>query len=326
MSVIITDGLCKHYKETPAVRDVTFRIEAGEIFGFLGPNGAGKSTTVRMLTTLLAPTSGTASVCGFDVQTEHQRVREHIGYVSQELIADNYLTARENMRVVGGLYHLPKKDMERRIDELLELVDLRDRAEDRVKTYSGGMRKRLDIVCGLLHTPSVIFLDEPTLGLDVESRLRIWEYIRRLRDAGTTVFLCTNYLDEADQLCDRLAIIDGGTIQALDTPDAMKDAIGGEVVTLTAADSAGFTNGFVNLLNQQEFVQRVQETDGRAEVFVDVGSAALPHIMELAGRENIRFDKISMGRLTLDEVFLHVIGHRMTAVGDDETSSQKSGK
>lgn len=214
-----------------AVKGISFQVTRGEVFGFLGPNGAGKSTTIMMLTTLLRPTAGTAVINGFDIAKAPYEVRMQLGYVSQDLAVDDNLTGRENLRLQAGFYHIPKDQLNARINEVLELVGLADRADDLVESYSGGMRKRLDIACGLIHRPRVLFLDEPTLGLDIQTRREIWRHIERLRrENSMTMFLTTHYMEEADTLCDRIAIIDRGVIKAIGSPGALKAQLGGDVI------------------------------------------------------------------------------------------------
>ncbi len=214
-----------------AVKGISFQVMKGEVFGFLGPNGAGKSTTIMMLTTLLRPTAGTAVINGFDIAKAPYEVRMQLGYVSQDLAVDDNLTGRENLRLQAGFYHIPKDQVNPRINEVLELVGLADRADDLVESYSGGMRKRLDIACGLIHRPRVLFLDEPTLGLDIQTRREIWRHIERLRRKNRmTMFLTTHYMEEADTLCDRIAIIDRGVIKAIGSPGALKAQLGGDVI------------------------------------------------------------------------------------------------
>lgn len=214
-----------------AVKGISFQVMKGEVFGFLGPNGAGKSTTIMMLTTLLRPTAGTAVINGFDIAKAPYEVRMQLGYVSQDLAVDDNLTGRENLRLQAGFYHIPKDQVNARINEVLELVGLADRADDLVESYSGGMRKRLDIACGLIHRPRVLFLDEPTLGLDIQTRREIWRHIERLRrENNMTMFLTTHYMEEADTLCDRIAIIDRGVIKAIGSPGALKAQLGGDVI------------------------------------------------------------------------------------------------
>ncbi|MEK6866370.1 MAG: ATP-binding cassette domain-containing protein, partial [Thermoproteota archaeon] len=203
MYSVETRSLSKSFGAANAINDISFAVESGEIFGFLGPNGAGKSTTIMILTTLLKPTSGQALVSGFDVTTQAKQVRQSIGYVQQESTVDEYLTGRENLLLQARLNHIPKDQINKRIDDILELIELSDKQNDSVVTYSGGMRKRLDIAGGLLHRPKVLFLDEPTVGLDIQTRRKIWEYIKKIhKEFGMTIFLTTHYMEEADQLCD----------------------------------------------------------------------------------------------------------------------------
>jgi ABC-2 type transport system ATP-binding protein len=225
--------LSKSYDGHSAVADISFQVYVGEIYGLLGPNGAGKSTTLRTLITLLAPSAGRATIFGLDCVRDADRVRRVIGYVPQERAIDRFLTGREHLELLAALYHLPKNEAQRRVAELLKLVELEAHADRPAKTYSGGMKRKLDIACGLLPDPKVLFLDEPTLGLDVQSRLRIWDYILLLKARGLTVVMTTNYLDEADQLCDRLAIIDGGVIKVIGSPVELKIGLGGDIVSLT---------------------------------------------------------------------------------------------
>src|SRR6476659_6347935 len=230
--------LSKSYDGHHAVKDISFQVYGGESFGLLGPNGAGKSTTLRTLITLLSPTSGQATIFGLDSVQHADRVRQLIGYVPQERAIDRFLTGREHLELLGALYHLSKAEAARRIAELLKLVELEEAADRAAKTYSGGMKRKLDIACGLLPDPKILFLDEPTLGLDVQSRLRIWDYVRMLKNRGMTVVMTTNYLDEADKLCDRLAIIDGGKIKTLGSPAELKIGLGGDIVSLTLKDQS----------------------------------------------------------------------------------------
>ena len=225
--------LAKSYDQIRAIDDISFQVTGGEIFGLLGPNGAGKSTTLRILITLLHPTSGKATVLGMDTVADADRVRRSIGYVPQERAIDRFLTGREHLDLLANLYHLSPAEAATRIAHLLKLVELEPHADRPAKTYSGGMKRKLDIACGLLPDPKVLFLDEPTLGLDVQSRLRIWDHVRAMRARGITVVMTTNYLDEADQLCDRIAIIDGGRIKALGSPTELKIGLGGDIVSLT---------------------------------------------------------------------------------------------
>ena len=222
MHAIKVDSLSKQFQKFKALDNISFQIEEGEIFGFLGPNGAGKSTTMMILTTLLKPTSGNASVQGFDVTTQAKKVRENIGFVQQEIGVDEYLTGRENLIFQSRISQMPKEKVQPRIDEVISLVELEEKQNEATITYSGGMRKRLDIACGLLHRPKVLFLDEPTVGLDIQTRRKIWEYIRKIhKEFDMTLFVSTHYMEEADKLCDRVGIIDYGKIQIIDTPEIL---------------------------------------------------------------------------------------------------------
>ena len=234
--MIEVEGLAKRFGAIEAVKDVSFSVKPGEIFGFLGPNGAGKTTTINMLCTLVHPTSGTARVNGFDVIRERSEVRRSIGLVFQQTTLDEYLSADQNLRFHGYAYAIPADLRERRMTELMEMVDLADRRKGSVRTYSGGMKRRLEIARGLLHHPKVLFLDEPTLGLDPQTRRHIWDYLLKLREQeGLTIFLTTHYMDEAEY-SDRIAVIDHGQIVGLDTPDGLKRSVGGDVVTVEVAD------------------------------------------------------------------------------------------
>jgi len=237
-TIIEAHGLTKVYPGgIVAVNNVSFSVNEGEIFGFLGPNGAGKSTTIAMLTTLISPTKGTATINGIDITRHAYQARLELGFVSQDLAVEDALSGYDNLRLQAGFYHIPRTEAQVRIAEVLKMVDLTARAKDKAETYSGGMRKRLDIACGLIHRPRILFLDEPTLGLDIQTRREIWKYINTLREEiKMTIFLTTHYMDEADSLCDRVAIIDRGIIKTLDTPAALKDALKKEIEQPTLDD------------------------------------------------------------------------------------------
>lgn len=312
--------LRKAYDTVTALDDLSFQVYAGEIFGLLGPNGAGKSTTLRILMTLLAPTSGRATVLGFDVATQSEQVRRSIGYVPQERAIDRFLTGREHLELLANLYHLTSAEAARRIPELLALVDLEAHADRPAKTYSGGMKRKLDIACGLLPNPALLFLDEPTLGLDVQSRLRIWDYIRMLRDRGLTVVMTTNYLDEADQLCDRLAIIDRGQIKALGSPAELKVGLGGDLVSLTIKDAAALPR-LADAVRQVPGVRQVLVQPTGLDIRVDSPEKALPALLEAVGRSGSRLEFIDYHRPRLDDVF---IAHTGRAIRDDAPSGAAS--
>lgn len=307
---IETIKLRKTYGTLVAVDDLTFQVYAGEVFGLLGPNGAGKSTTLRILITLLRPTSGQAIVLGHDVARDADLVRRLIGYVPQERAIDRFLTGREHLLLLADLYHLPKDEAQRRIPELLKLVDLEARADQPAKTYSGGMKRKLDIACGLLPNPKVLFLDEPTLGLDVQSRLRIWDYVRQLKARGITIVMTTNYLDEADQLCDRLAILDGGRIRAMGSPAELKAGLGGDIVSLTiGAEDAGRIEALATALRVLPMVRAVTAKPSGLDIRVESSEKALPAVLEAANRTSCRLELVDYHRPRLDDVFVAHTGH-----------------
>ncbi|MDR4468587.1 MAG: ATP-binding cassette domain-containing protein [Nitrospira sp.] len=303
--------LCKTYDTHKAVDDLSFQVYAGEIFGLLGPNGAGKSTTLRTLITLLHPTSGTATIMGYDSVREADKVRTVIGYVPQERAIDRFLTGREHLQLLGALYHLSKEEATKRIRELLTLVELEAHADRPAKTYSGGMKRKLDIACGLLPDPKILFLDEPTLGLDVQSRLRIWEYVRMLKARGMTVVMTTNYLDEADQLCDRLAIIDGGKIKTMGSPVELKIALGGDIVSLTLKELDRIP-ALETELKRQPAITSVRATTKGLDIRVESPEKALPTILESANRLNCSVEFIQYNRPRLDDVFIAHTGRAIT--------------
>jgi ABC-2 type transport system ATP-binding protein len=302
--------LSKSYDGHPAVADVSFQVYSGEIFGLLGPNGAGKSTTLRTLITLLVPSSGRATVFGLDSVRDADRVRHLIGYVPQERAIDRFLTGREHLDLLAALYHLPKDEARRRIAELLKLVELDAHADRPAKTYSGGMKRKLDIACGLLPDPKVLFLDEPTLGLDVQSRLKIWDYIRLLKARGMTVVMTTNYLDEADQLCDRLAIIDGGAIKTIGSPVELKVALGGDIVSLRLKE-ADKVSLLESVLKGRPAIKAVRTTLQGLDIRVESAEKALPAILESANRLGCTVEFIQYNRPRLDDVFLAHTGRRI---------------
>ena len=302
--------LSKSYDGHPAVADVSFQVYSCEIFGLLGPNGAGKSTTLRTLITLLVPSSGRATVFGLDSVRDADRVRHLIGYVPQERAIDRFLTGREHLELLAALYHLPKDEARRRIAELLKLVELEAHADRPAKTYSGGMKRKLDIACGLLPDPKVLFLDEPPLGLDVQSRLKIWDYVRLLKARGMTVVMTTNYLDEADQLCDRLAIIDGGAIKTIGSPVELKVALGGDIVSLRLKE-ADKVSLLESVLKGRPAIKAVRTTLQGLDIRVESAEKALPAILESANRLGCTVEFIQYNRPRLDDVFLAHTGRRI---------------
>ena len=311
-----TKSLTKSFGDVIAVNDVSFSVKTGEIFGFLGPNGAGKSTTMMILTTLLKPTSGQALINGFDVLINAKQVRENIGYVQQETTVDEYLTGRENLILQAKLNHIPKNEIGKRIDDILELIELSDKQDNPVLTYSGGMRKRLDIAGGLLHKPKVLFLDEPTVGLDIQTRRKIWEYIKKIHDEfEMTIFLSTHYMEEADNLCDRIGIIDGGKIQVIDSPENMKNAMGNEVISIIIEDEKNTTT-LISNLRQIEFVKNINNDGTKLILFVSNGTQVIPKIFQISSELEIKIISISLTRPTLDDVFISYTGHE---IRDDDS-------
>jgi ABC-2 type transport system ATP-binding protein len=296
-----------------AVAGIDLVVSAGEIFGFLGPNGAGKTTTLRMLATLLSPTGGDAMVAGFDLRNDPRRVRQHIGYVGQQGGADANLTGRTELVFQGRLYRMSQADARQRADELLRALELTDCADRSTETYSGGQRRRLDVGLGLMHRPRLLFLDEPTTGLDPQSRARLWEEVRRLRDAGTTIFLTTHYMDEADALCDRIAIIDHGRIVAEGTPEALKAEIAGDLVLIGVGDRR---DAALALLRDKPFVRELPSVtpSGPLRLYVDRGETAMPAILRLLDGAGLNLETLSLARPSLDDVFLHKTGRSLREV------------
>ena len=292
-----------------AVRDIDLTVTAGEVFGFLGPNGAGKTTTVRMLCTLLPPTAGRATVAGLDVVENGAEVRRRIGVALQEIGLDPVQTGRELLELQCGLYGIAGQAARTRATELLDLVGLSEAADRRTKTYSGGMKRRLDLASALVHSPDVLFLDEPTTGLDPASRLTIWDEARRINAGGATVFLTTQYLEEADQLCDRLAIIDNGRIVAEGTPEQLKAEMGHDVVSV-AVEAADVT-ATEDALSGLPGLERVVAEPGGLALYVEDGAGSIAEIVRRLERDAIRAGAISVARPSLDDVFLKATGRRL---------------
>ena len=317
MHAIKVDLLSKRFQKFKALDNISFQIEEGEIFGFLGPNGAGKSTTMMILTTLLKPTSGNASVHGFDVVTQAKKVRENIGFVQQEIGVDEYLTGRENLIFQSRISQMPKEKVQSRIDEVISLVELEEKQNQAAITYSGGMRKRLDIACGLLHRPKVLFLDEPTVGLDIQTRRKIWEYIRKIhKEFDMTLFVSTHYMEEADKLCDRVGIIDYGKIQVIDTPEIMKNAMGSDMISFSLIDGIAKQDELINRIQQIEFVNQVTKKQGEVTIKSSQCSEVIPKIFQTTSEMNIEIDSLSLNKPTLDDVFISYTGHNLR---DDTT-------
>jgi ABC-2 type transport system ATP-binding protein len=302
---IQTHQLTKTYNSFNAVDKLDIAVETGEIFGLLGPNGAGKTTTISMLCTILKPTSGSATVNGFDIVREANKVRKSIGIVFQDPSIDDRLTGRENLYMHANLYGVPPSEQKERIERILKLVELEDRADDLLRTYSGGMRRRLELGRGLIHYPKVLFLDEPTVGLDPQTRDHIWKYIKELKEAhDITVVLTTHYMDEADRLSDRIAIMDHGKIVVLDTPSKLKEALEGDVVivrTTKPDELSAVASKWLGFSQSRIF-------DGAIEFTVRNGKSAMPRIMELASQNNIYVESLLLREPNLEDVFLHYTG------------------
>ncbi|MDP9244649.1 MAG: ATP-binding cassette domain-containing protein [Chloroflexota bacterium] len=309
-AVISVHGLTKNFGKVEAVRGIDLEVRPGEIFGFLGPNGAGKTTTISILCTLLQATSGSARVAGIDVGHDPAAVRARIGLVFQDPSLDLQLTARENLEFHAFIYDVPAGMRKARIDEVLEMVELADRADAPVQTFSGGMRRRLEIARGILHTPDVLFLDEPTIGLDPQTRRHIWAYLADLpKRAGVTIFMTTHYMDEAEY-CDRIAIIDHGEIQAIGTPDELKSMVGGDIVTITTADNTAAAAQIAVLAGSAPIAD-----NGSLRVEVADGAGFVPRLVREAG---VEVTSVAFHRPSLDDVFLKLTGR---AIREEEAAS-----
>ncbi|MBN1280105.1 MAG: ATP-binding cassette domain-containing protein [Candidatus Thermoplasmatota archaeon] len=318
MDIIATDALTKTFDGFTAVDHISFSVQKGEIFGFLGPNGAGKTTTIKMLTTLLTPTSGSATIAAYNIKTQRANVRENIGVVFQEPALETELTGRENLDFHARMYGLSKDQRLQRIEQVLTLVDLMDKKDVCVKFYSGGMKRRLEIARGLMHSPTVLFLDEPTLGLDAQTRRAIWEYIKHLnREEHTTIFLTTHYMDEADYLCDRIGIIDHGKILVIDTVDTLKKTVGNDVITLTCSD----VQRFQQRLAAEPWITNVKQHTSSLTFGVESGEEKIPVIFDIARATNVTISSVNVRRPTLDDVFLSYTGRSMREPDAEKTTS-----
>ncbi len=303
MDIIEVKELTKRFDRLVAVDQVSFTVGKGEIFGFLGPNGAGKSTTINMLATILIPSGGDAMINGFSIRRQRDAVRRSIGLVFQDASLDNRLTAEENLRFHARLYGVPRRDYRRRMEEVLQLVDLWDRRRDYVEIFSGGMKRRLEIARGLIHYPEVLFLDEPTIGLDPQTRALLWDYVLKLNhDRAMTIFMTTHYMDEAEY-CDRIAIMDHGKIVALDTPENLKKKIGGDIIRIQSREK--------DILRQElehKYGQPVRQEDGALEFEVADGATFLPRLF---AEVQTKIDAVELRKPTLDDVFLALTGRKI---------------
>ncbi|MBO71600.1 MAG: daunorubicin ABC transporter ATP-binding protein [Actinobacteria bacterium] len=297
--------------DVEAVKDVSFHVNQGEIFSILGPNGAGKSTTILMLTTLLRVSSGSGTIFGLDVEKEDRNVREKIGIALQDTGLDNLLTGRELFFTTARLWGFSKTDAETRTSELLQLVGLEEAADRRVKTYSGGMKRRLDLGLSLVHKPDVLFLDEPTTGLDPGSRRVLWDEIKRLRDGGVTIILTTQYLEEADELADRISIIDNGLVAAEGTPDELKALIGGDVITFTF-------NSDNEVKKAQQLIENSETEKNQLRVTVENGAEKIPDLLKHLSNNKLEVVSVTANKPSLDDVFLQVTGYRLEGAAEEE--------
>jgi ABC-2 type transport system ATP-binding protein len=310
MNAIEVDHLTKKFGSLVAVDDISFSVAEGEIFGLLGPNGAGKTTLIRMMTTLTPPTSGTARIAGHDIRTDADGVRQALGVIPQAFTSDPELTANENMLIHAKLYGVPAEKREALIGGLLESVDLAKFRNALVRTFSGGMRRRLEIARGLVHSPKIMFLDEPTTGLDPVSRTNVWEMIRALRsNSGLTILLTTHYMDEADKLCDRIAIVDHGKLAALDTPTRLKDSIPG--TDAVEAEFDGAPKDWIEQLGGLAQAAGVTQRDGVVHIASHDGPTTVAALVDLARARHVTVRKVAVQSTTLDDVFLHYTGREL---------------
>lgn len=318
MWAIKVEGLVKKFNDFTAVDNIFFNVPYGELFGLLGPNGAGKTTTINILSTLLKPTSGYAEVAGFDIRGKKEDVRKSIGIVFQDPTLDTKLTGKENLLFHAMMYGIKKEDAEKRIKEVLELVELEDRADILVEKYSGGMKRRLEIARGLMHRPKVLFLDEPTLGLDAQTRRRIWDYIKKLnKEIGITMVLTTHYMEEADYLCDRIAIIDHGKIVAIDNPNNLKNMLGGDLVSL---EIEGNANLYIEKLKELKWVKSLMVQNGILRMSMEMGERKIPFLLSLADKSGVKVNAVNLHKPSLEDVFLFFTGRK---IRDEEGESER---
>ena len=315
-TILITKNLGKTFfakkgkENVEAVKGINLEVQKGQIFGFLGPNGAGKTTSLQMLTTLLAPTSGEAQVVGYDLAKQPEKIRKHIGYVSQVGGADTSTNAIENLILQARLYGMSASAAQNRTEELINQFEIAEFADRKVTSYSGGQRRRLDLALGVVHKPQLIFLDEPTTGLDPQSRAHFWGEIRKIRDEGVTIFLTTHYLDEADNLCDYLAIIDHGTVVADGTPLKLKQQIGGESIVIGIEDLKILEKA-KELLNKEKFVNKIYANEGKLHIYVKEGEKLLADVLRYLDKQKLAFQTIELSKPSLDDVFLQKTGRTL---------------
>jgi len=306
MNVLEVEALTKVFGDFTAVDHISFTVPQGEIFGFLGPNGAGKSTTIKVLTTILNPTSGKARVCGYDIVREKDKVRRNIGIVFQDPSTDRFLTGRENLRYHAVMYHMPPKEIEERTDEVLDLLDLRGREDIPMKDCSAGIQRRFEVARGFLTHPRLLFLDEPTIGLDMQARKRLWSYINRLRKEDITILLTTHYIEEADYLCNRVGIIDHGKIVAIDTPQNLKSVAGSEIVRVEVANGQGA--GFTDALREVGWITSIECNEHEMRLSVVGGERRIPEILAVASQTDTPITSVELVRPSLEDAFLYYTG------------------
>lgn len=317
MGIIEIKQLSKHFNGLKAVDNIDLDIKKGEIFGLLGPNGAGKTTTISMLATLLKPTSGEAKLCGHSIVNQKNKVRDCIGIVFQDFSLDLDLTGAENLDFHGRLYNIPTKKRAKRIDEVLKLVELEDKKNKLVKTYSGGMKRRLEIARGLMHNPAILFLDEPTIGLDPQTRRNLWDYIKKFNETQkTTIILTTHYMDEADFLCHRIGIVDHGKIVALDTPTNLKKVLGGDVITLEVDKPE-----ILKTALEKEKITNTKIINKELRIVADNGAMLIPKLIKLAEHNNLEITSVTTKNPSLEDVFIHYTGHQ---IREEEGNSKDS--
>ena len=317
-NAIETIELSKSYKELKAVDRVNLVVEKGTIFGLLGPNGAGKTTLISMLVTMRKPSEGSAKVNGFDIESEAGKVRESIGIVFQDQSLDDELTAKENLEMHAAMYNVPKQEREKRIKAMVKLVGLGEQIDREVKTFSGGMKRRLEIARGLVHHPKILFLDEPTIGLDPQTRASIWDYVKKLnKEKGITIILTTHYMDEANSVCSKVAIIDYGKIIATGSPKQLKNELGGDVVSIQCKDSEKCRKGLENFAGVKNAVKH----NGIVDVRVEKGEEKIPKIIAFVNKQGIKVESVSLRKPSLDDVFIHYTG-RTIRQGDADPKAE----
>lgn len=321
MKAIQVKNLTKNFNGVIAVDNITFDVKTGELFGLLGPNGAGKTTTINMLSTLLKKTSGSGRVAGFDISKNKDDVRRSIGVVFQEPALDSKLTGRENLEFHSMMYGIGKEERKTRIKDVLNLVDLVEKDRVLVEKYSGGMKRRLEIARGLIHRPKVLFLDEPTLGLDAQTRRHIWDYIKKLnRETDVTIILTTHYMEEADFLCTRIAIMDQGKFVALDSPIKLKDILGGDVVTL---EIEGKADELMDVMNDLEWIKTLTQHNSHLSLTLEKGERRIPELINLASKNNALVTCVHLRKPSLEDVFLHYTGR---TIRQEESSQAERNK